>query len=271
MKRAVVLLILLLVCRFTPAESLTQSVVKGLTFDQKLNQQVSLGLMFRDEGNAPITLGQCLNGKPAILMLVYYECPMLCNLVLNGVVESLQEIKPAADLGERVIFVSIDPHETPELAVRKKATYLKRFGRPGTEDRWHFLCGSEADVRQLAREVGYHYVYYDERKQYAHPSGIVVLTPEGRVSRYFFGVSYPSAELQQSLADASLKKTGFAIQAFVILCSQFVPLTGKFIGIVMGSLRLLAIGTVLVIVGFVAFQTRRERARAAHGKERSVV
>jgi protein SCO1/2 len=245
---------------------LTQDSLRKLTFDQKIGNTVPLDLKFRDESSNSITLRDCLRTKPAILILGYYQCPMLCNLVLNGVVESLQEIKPSADAGEELIFVTIDPRETPTLAARKKATYLKRFGRAEATQRWHFLCGGDAESRALADSVGFHYQYDEQHQQFAHPSGIVVLTPEGRVSRYFFGVNYPAAELKTALEEASLKRTGSPIHALVILCSRWLPLTGKFSGTVMGAVRLLAIGTVLVL-GVILFVSGRTSKGA---RERSV-
>lgn len=267
MKHAFVTVALFFFGQAFSAQALTDSVVRRLAWDQNLNQQVSLNLTFLDERNTPVTLKQCLGGKPAILVLGYYECPMLCNLVLNGTVESLQEIKPTADLGEQLVFVSIDPRETPKLAAQKKATYLKRFARPDAQARWHFLCGSEPNVQALANQVGFHYAYDQQRKEYAHPSGIIILTPGGKISRYFFGVSFPAAELHQALSDASVSKTGSAIQAFVILCSHFVPLTGKFSGTVMASMRILAVGTILFIAGVVAFSARRDRSKVQTGKD----
>jgi protein SCO1/2 len=246
------------------AASLTTAALKQLTFDQKLGAAIPLDLTYRDEKNESVSLRACLANKPAILVLGYYECPMLCNLVLNGVVESLQEIKPSADSGEHLIFVSIDPRETSNLAAQKKNTYLKRFARSDAADRWHFLCGGEREVRALAGAIGFHYQYDQEHKQFAHPSGIVILTPEGRVSRYFFGVTYPAAELRQALADASLKRTGSPIQTLAILCSRFLPLTGKFSGVVMGGVRFLAVGVMLLLIG-VAFFNRRPAKAANQG------
>jgi protein SCO1/2 len=227
--------------------------ITRLTFDQNVNEQVTLNLPFRDEHNGVVLLKECIRGGPCILVLGYYECPMLCNLVLNGVVESLQEIKAAADTSARLIFVSIDPREKPDLALSKKRTYSKRYGRGGTDERWHFLCGAQDSVAELTREVGFHYAYDDTHKQFAHPSGIVILTPQGRISRYFFGVSYPSDELRIALARAASEKPASPVQSLLILCSRFVPLTGKFSGTVMLAVRAVAIVTVLLLIGIAFF------------------
>ncbi len=237
--------------------------ITQLTFDQNINQQLTLGLTFRDEHKKAVSLQQCITGGPALLMLGYYECPMLCNLVLNGIVESLQEIKPGADSSARLIFVSIDPRETPELAAAKKKTYVKRFGRGGADERWHFLCGTPESVEQLAREVGFKHAYDETHKQFVHPSGIVILTPQGRISRYFFGVSYPSNELQTALAAAAQQKPGSPIQSLLILCSRFVPLTGKFSGIVMLAVRGVAVATVLLLIGIALFARRAREGGGA--------
>jgi protein SCO1/2 len=255
------LLSLILLTRLvTNAAPPTATTLKQLTFDQKLGATVPLDMTYRDDQNEAVTLHECLQGKPAILVLGYYECPMLCNLVLNGVVESLQEIKPSANAGEQLIFLSIDSRETPELASRKKQTYLKRFGRSYAVEHWHFLCGGEREIGALANAIGFHYAFDQEHRQFAHPTGIVVLTPDGRISRYFFGVTYPAAELRQALVDASLKRTGSPVQALAILCSRFLPLTGKYSSLVMSAVRVLAIGVIALLV-FVAFFNHRPVCR----------
>jgi protein SCO1/2 len=237
----------------------------ALTFDQKLNNQVALDLPFHDEAGREIKLGQCLGSGPVILALGYYQCPMLCNLVLNGIVESLQEIKPSADYAAHLTFVSIDPKETASLAQAKKRTYLKRFGRAGAEARWHFLTGDEPNIRTLAAQVGFHYAYDTVHHEYAHPSGIVILTPDGKVARYFFGVSYPAAELESALASAAANRTSSPVRQLFILCSRFVPLTGKFSGLIMGAVRVVAVMTVLVIAGLAFWIQRRKPSSAGPG------
>jgi protein SCO1/2 len=245
----------------------TPNSLRALMFDQKLDNQLPLDLSFNDEAGRKITLGQCLGSGPVILALGYYQCPMLCNLVLNGIVESLQEIKPSADHGARLIFVSIDPKEAASLADAKRKTYLKRFGRRGAEARWHFLTGDEPSIRTLAAQVGFHYAYDPIHHEYAHPSGIVILTPVGKVARYFFGVSYPAAELESALASAATNHTSSPVRELFILCSRFVPLTGKFSGLVMGAVRAVAVMTVLLVAGLAFWRQRRKAGFSGHESE----
>jgi protein SCO1/2 len=267
--RAMMLLCVTLIFPVRGSEiPLTPEAMKQLGFEQRLNSKVSLDLQFEDESGQTIELRQCLDSGPAILTLGYYQCPMLCNLVLNGVVESLQEIKhtPAGEIN--FIFVSVDPTEAADLARAKKETYLKRFGRSGAKDHWHFLTSNERNVRLLADQIGFHYAYDPERKQYAHPSGIIVLTPEGKISRYFFGVSYPAKELTQALTDAGASRTGSIAQPLLMLCSQFMALTGKHSGIIMSSVRVLGVATVLALGGIILAGSRGTHRTAPKTKQR---
>jgi protein SCO1/2 len=239
--------------------ALTPASIKKLSFDQHLGSRVSLDLAFQDETGRACKLGDYFQDGPVILALGYYECPMLCNLVLNGVVESLQEIRQSESGYVTFVFISIDPKEAPELARAKKQTYLKRFGRPGTEAYWHFLTSSKTEVARLAREIGFHYAYDPERKQYAHPSGIVVLTPSGAISHYCFGVSYPAKDLDNALIAARSSQIGTPASPLLMLCSQFMALTGKHSAEIMGSVRGLAVLTMLALAGIITGAFRRSQ------------
>ena len=197
------------------------SVASKVGFDQKLDAQVPLDIPLRDEAGKPVRLGDFFGERPVILTLVYYECPMLCNEVLNALTRGLKGL--TFDVGDQfeVVTVSIDPAETPELAARKKAGYLRRYGRPGAERGWHFLTGDEGSIRKLAQSVGFRYVYMPESKQYAHAAGIVLLTPRGRVARYFFGISYAPRDLRLGLTEASAGKIGSPIDQMLLFCYQF--------------------------------------------------
>jgi protein SCO1 len=184
MKALVVVLCLLLVLSRLPAQNLQAELTAQAGLDQKLNAQVPLNLTFRDEHGKSLLLGNYFGSKPVILVLAYYECPNLCTLVLNALLESAQDIKFDAGREYQIIVVSIDPHERPALAAAKKQLYTKRYGRPATENGWHFLTGDEASIQQLAQSIGYRFVYDPQTRQFAHPSLITVLTPAGKVSRY---------------------------------------------------------------------------------------
>ncbi len=248
-----------------PADNLTDSHLAEIKFDQKLNETISLDLHFRDENGRDVRLADYFSNKPVILVLGYYGCPMLCTLVLNGMVEGLQDIRWSIGKEYDVINVSIDPHETPELAAAKKRTYLKRYGRPEAEAGWHFLTGQPEAIRRLADEVGFCYAYDDVSKQYAHPSGIVVLTPDGKTSSYLFGVTYAPSELFASLNAASSRKIGSRIQELILLCFHYRPITGRYGNIIMTTVRVLGIATLMGLAALIVRMVRREKVVALQG------
>ena len=216
--------------------SLSDEQLLQIKFDQKFNSQVSPNLIFRDETGKQIQLGNYFGKRPIVLMLGYYGCPMLCTLVLNGAVATFQDLKWTAGENFDVIFASIDSSETPQLAAEKKKTYIRSYGR-GNSDGWHFLVGDTNSIQTLANEIGFHFAYDQAMKQFAHPSGFVVLTPDGKISRYFFGVTYSAAELNSALHDASAEKVGSPVEQFILLCFHYSPLTGKYGKLVMNVVR----------------------------------
>ena len=187
-----------------PASTLP-TALRGVGLDQKLGDQVPPDLVFRDEQGDPVSLGRYFGDRPVILALVYYECPMLCSLQLGGLVRSLRALtlNPAEDF--EVVTISFDPGETPAVAAGKKAAYLERYARAGAESGWHFLTGAEESIEAITRAVGFRYAYDPETDEYSHAAGIVVLTPEGRISRYFYGIEYPARDLRLGLVEASGK------------------------------------------------------------------
>jgi protein SCO1/2 len=227
------------------AQTLTSSQLAQIGFDQKLNSLVSLELSFRDETGKAVKLGDYFGRKPVVLVLGYYECPMLCTLTFNGMVESMAEIKWSIGDQFEVVHVSINPKETSTLAAAKKQTYLKRYGRPGAAIGWHFLTGDEYAIRQLAREAGFQYAFDPSIGQYAHPSGLIVLTPQGKIAKYLFGVKFSPNELYDALKTASESKVGSRIQQLVLLCFHYSPIKGKYGAAIMAVLRLLGAGTLL--------------------------
>lgn len=248
-----------------PAATLSDAALTQLTFDQKLNAQVSTDLAFTDENGTPVQFGDLLHGKPVILVLGYYQCPMLCTFVLNGMVESLEDIKWNMGKEFEVINVSISPEETPTLAAAKKRSYLKRYGRTGAAKGWHFLTGKPPAIETLAREVGFHYAYDPASRQYAHPSGLVVLTPQGKVSGYLFGVTYAPGELFSLLQKASANQVSSPIRKLILLCFHYNPITGKYGLAIMVVLRVMGALTLIGLGGLV-FTLRRRYSSVAQLK-----
>jgi protein SCO1/2 len=226
-------------------------LLKEVGIDQKLNSSVPLDLAFRDEAGRPVKLSEYFGSKPVILSLVYYNCPMLCTQVLNGLDRGLRSVP--LDLGKdfEAITVSIDPSENSKLAAAKRDLYTGIYGRPGAAEGWHFLTGGDAQIKQLAAAVGFRYAFDADSKQFAHASGIMVLTPSGKISRYFYGIQYPSRDLRLGLVEASEGKIGSPVDQILLFCYHYDPVTGKY-GIVIsrvikaaGILAVLAIGLMI--------------------------
>ncbi|RPJ81751.1 MAG: SCO family protein [Acidobacteria bacterium] len=233
--------------------------------DQKLNSQVPLDLKFRDESGKQVRLGDFFGKKPVVLSLVYYECPMLCTLVLNGMLTSFKVL--SFDVGKEfeVVTVSFNPRETAQLAAAKKQSYLKRYGRPSSEKGWHFLTGDEDQIAKLADAVGFRYAYDPKTEQYAHASAIMVLTPKGHVARYHYGIEYAPRDLRLSLVEASANKIGSPVDQVLLYCFHYDPLTGKYGLVIRNVLRLSGIVTLVVLGGFIFLMLRRERAAKRAG------
>jgi protein SCO1 len=221
-------------------------LLKDVGVDQKLNDSIPLDLVFRDEHGRTIVLGQYFHRKPVILTLVYYNCPMLCTQVLNGLDRSLQQIPMSIGRDFDVVTVSIDPTEQPSLAEAKQAVYLGMYNRPGSAQGWHFLTGEESQIKQLAAAVGFRYAYDPDSKQYAHLSAIMLLTPEGKLSRYFYGVSYPARDMRLGLVDASGGKIGSPVDQVLLFCYHYDPHTGKYGLLISRVLQLSGLATVLL-------------------------
>jgi len=255
------LLFLLLVLSLSRAlgDSVSDATLRTIRFDQKLNSQVSLDLPFRDETGATVKLGDYFGRKPVILVPGYYGCPMLCTLVLNGLIETLQDLRANAGDQFEVINFSIDPSETPALAAAKKRSAMRAYGRPGAAAGWKFLTGDQFPIEQLAGEIGFRYVYDASIKQYAHPSGFVVLTPQGKVSRYFFGVDFSAKELDSALTAASSNETGSAVRDLFLLCFHYSPITGKYGQLILNTVRFCGAATVLWLGVVIGRSIARER------------
>jgi protein SCO1/2 len=230
--------------------------LRGVGIDQRLSNQVPLNLKFRDENGQAVTLGSYFGKKPVVLSLVYYTCPMLCTMAENGLLNALRDVK--FNIGEQyeVVTVSIDPTENPEMAMGKKAVYVGLYGRPGAKQGWHFLVGDEPDIRALAQSVGFRYNYIPETKQFAHATGIIVLTPQGKVSRYFYGIQYPPRDIRLALVEASSEKIGNTVDAVMLYCCQYDPHTGKY-GMVVSHMLKIAGAITLLCMGTLIFALSR--------------
>ncbi len=234
------------------------TMLQNIGIDQRLDQQVPLDLKFRDESGQPVQLGRYFGSKPVILTLVYYTCPMLCNEVQSGLASSLAILKFNAGQEFEVVAVSINPREPLEAAQRKKKQFLARYKRAGTESGVHFLTGDQASIDALAKAVGFRYNYDPKTDQYAHASAIMVLTPQGRLSQYFYGIEYAPRDLQLSLVQSSQNKIGTVVDQVLLYCFHYDPATGHYGAAVMNIVRLGGIITVLLLVLFVTISLRRE-------------
>jgi protein SCO1 len=257
--RLLCLLALLVLTAAPTTGSLADPALAEIKFDQKPGGQISLKLPFCDETGKPVILGNYLGRKPVILVLGYYQCPMLCTLVNNGLVEALQDLK--LDVGNQfdVINLSINPKETPALAAAKKRICLKSYGRSGAAAGWHFLTGGEAAIRQIADEAGFRFAYDPVSQQYAHPSGLVILTPGGKVSSYVFGVTYSPKELNAALQNATASKVASPIEQLILLCFHYRPLTGKYGNLIMTVVRVSGVATLAGLAGVIALMSQRKR------------
>jgi protein SCO1/2 len=234
--------------------------LEGVGIDQKLNQQLPLDLTFRDEFGREVPLSSFFHSKkPVILALVYYRCPMLCTQILTGLTSSLKAVSFNPGQEFEVVSVSFDPKDTPEIAAAKKQMYLGRYGRPNSANGWHFLTGDEANIKALTDAAGYHFKFDPETGQFAHASGIMIATPEGRLSHYFYGVEYAPRDVRLGLIEASENKIGTPVDQILLFCYHYDPATGKYGAVAMNMVRFAGAGFVLIGGTFLLIVLRRER------------
>lgn len=234
--------------------------------EQKLNGQVPLELAFCDESGQTRELGVFFGKRPVILVLAYYQCPGLCTLVLNALLAGVQDLRLNAGSDFEVVIVSIDSRETPALAMEKKRAYSRRYARASGGEGWHFLTGQEKPIAQLAQSVGFRFTFDASTRQFAHPSALMILTPEGRVSRYFAGIEYPPKELRLAIVEASHHQIGSLTDRLFLLCYHYNPETGKYGLAIVKWIRITCITTVLVVGCGIALLLRGEyrATRALH-------
>ena len=230
--------------------------LKNVGIEQRLNQQIPPTLAFRDENGRAVQLGDYFGKKPMILNLVYYQCPMLCGEVLSGLESAMRVLKFDAGKEFDVLTVSFDPKETPEMAAAKKAEYLKRYGRPGAAAGWHFLTGPAASIDALTKAAGFQYQYDPKSGQFAHATAIMVLTPEGKIAQYYYGVEFAPKDLRLGLIQASQNKIGTVVDQVLLYCYHYDPSTGKYGAIISRVLQLAAGATVLILGTFLIVMFR---------------
>jgi protein SCO1/2 len=244
------------------ADEQRPSILRQIGFDQHPGQTIPLDLTFRDESGKEVRLGDYFGKRPVVLSLNYYRCPMLCTVTLNGLASALDLLTYTAGKEFEVVTVSFDPKETPELAAQKKKVYLERYKRPGAARGWHFLTGDQADIDRLTKAVGFRYAWDDQTKQFAHPAGVVVLTPEGKIARYLFGIDYAPKDLRFAVIEASEGRVGNVVDAAVLACYRYDPTTGRYGAAIMTLLRVGGALTLLALGTFIAVMLRRERTMA---------
>src|ERR1700741_2204984 len=241
------------------------TALSDVRIEQKLDQQLPLDLVFRDESGQPVKLGQYFGKKPVVLAFVYYDCPMLCTQVLNGMATSFRVLPFQIGKEFDVVTVSFDPRETNTLAAAKKQIYLHYLPekmRAGANSGWHFLTGDQASITQLTDAVGFHYRYDEATKQFAHASGIMLTTSQGRLSRYFYGIEYPARDVRLGLIESSENKIGSPVDQLLLYCYHYDPATGKYGAAVMKIMRIAGVATLLAIIAMIVFL----RGRVANPK-----
>jgi protein SCO1/2 len=234
--------------------------LREIGFDQHIDQQLPLDVPFRDEAGRAVTVGDYFGKRPVVLLFAYYDCPMLCTQVINGLSSALGvlSLQPGQDF--EIVTVSFNPHDTPETAREKKAIYIERYNKPGANEAWHFLTGDQPAIDRLTKAAGFKYAWDADTKQYAHPTGIIVLTPDGRLARYLFGIEYGPRDLRYALVEASEGRVGNAVDTLLLYCYHYDPETGRYGLAIMRSIRIAAAGTVLALAGFIVVMVRREKS-----------
>ena len=234
-------------------------MLQGIGIDQNLNAQIPLELTFNNETGQSVRLGQYFRGKPVVLALVYYECPGLCDLILNGLSHAMQQVSLNVGSDYEVVTVSFNPEESWQLAGAKKSNYIEKYNRPGAKEGWHFLTGKADAIKSLTDSVGFHYKYDPISKQFAHASAIMILTPEGKIARYFYGIEYKPRDFRLGLVEASNHKIGTTADQVLLFCYHYDPMTGKYGVIISQVTRVLGTATVLALGAFVFIMIRRDR------------
>jgi len=241
----------------SPPASVRPPGLKNVGIQQNLNQQLPPDLMFTDDLGRSVRLSDYFGKKPVILNLVYYNCPMLCGEVLSGLEHSLRMMKLDVGKDFDVVTVSFDPKETPEMAAKKKAEYLKRYKRAGADQGWHFLVGQQDAIDALTKAVGFQYEYDEKTKQFAHATAIMIVTPEGKIAQYYYGVEYPPKDLRLGLVEAGQGRIGNVVDQLLLYCYHYDPEQGKYSATILRILRLAGLATMLSLGTLIFVMIRR--------------
>jgi len=233
--------------------------LREIGFDQHIDARLPLDVPFRDETGRTVTIGDYFGKRPVVLLFAYFDCPMLCTQVINGLSSALGvlSLEPGKDF--EILTVSFNPRDTPESARAKKAIYIERYKRDGAGDSWHFLTGDQTAIDRLTKAAGFKYAWDADTKQYAHPTGVMVLTPDGRLARYLFGIEYGPRDLRYAIVEASAGRVGNAVDTLLLYCYHYDPETGRYGLAIMRTIRVAAAGTVLMLAGFIVVMVRREK------------
>jgi protein SCO1 len=242
----------------TPAATLPP-VLREIGFDQNIDQPVPLDTTFRDETGRAVRLGDYFGQRPVVMVFAYYDCPMLCTLVVNGLASALGVLSLEPHRDFEIVTISFNPADTPAAAAAKKAAALERYKREGAAAGWHFLTGDQPAIDRLTRAAGFRYAWDAATRQFAHPSGVVVLTPEGRLARYLFGIEYGPRDLRFALVEASSGRVGSTVDALLLYCYHYDPMTGRYGLVIMRTIRIAGAATVLALATFIVVMVRRER------------
>jgi len=237
--------------------------LREIGFDQNLDQYVPLDVPFRDESGRTVRLADYFGSRPVVLVFAYYDCPMLCTQVINGLSTALNILSLAPGKDFEIVTVSFNPRDTPATASAKKAVYLERYTRDGAARAWHFLSGDEPSIDRLTKAAGFRYVWDAETKQFAHPTGVIVLTADGRLSRYLFGIEYGPRDLRYALVEASAGSVGNAADTLLLYCYHYDPMTGRYGFVVMRAVRIAGAATVLALASFIIVMVRKEKRAAS--------
>jgi protein SCO1/2 len=249
-----------------PAADARPAALRDVAFDQRLGEALPLDAALVDESGRAVRLGDYFGRRPVVLSLAYYGCPMLCTLSLNGLASAMKTLSFDAGREFEVVTLSFEPKETPEQAAAAKKTYVERYGRPAAAAGWHFLTGDAAAVAAVTRAVGFRYAWDGETRQYAHPAGVVVATPEGRIARYLYGVEYAPKDLRFALVEASAGRVGTPVDQLLLYCYEYDPVRGRYGAAIMRTVRFMGILTVLGLVTLIAVLRRGEKTASARGE-----
>jgi protein SCO1/2 len=247
------------------AETARPAPLRDVGYDQRLGQALPLDTALRDETGAPVRLRDYFDDRPVVLVPAYYTCPMLCPLVLNGLVSALRALSFTVGKEFSVVVFSFAPSDTADLAAGRKAALLDDYRRVGAEKGWHVLTGDEPAIRALTGAIGFRYAWDEAHKQYAHASGIVVATPDGRIARYLFGVEYAPRDLRLALVEASAGRIGTVVDQLLLFCFHYDATTGRYGRIALDAVRAGGVVTVLGLAAFVGLMLRRDARRAVRG------